>query len=104
MNPNEASGNKSINITTLGTTTILPAANPRGKLVLLSVIVGTKGGSSNTAKIYDSATTEENLKSTLDTVNTLGAVAYNLPFYNGIRIVTAVGTPADLTIVYAETP
>lgn len=104
MNPNEASSNKSVNITTLGTTQINLPANPVGKLVLISIIVLTKGASSNVAKIYDSATTEENPKGTLDTVNTLGTVPINIPFFHGIRIVTEVGTPANLIVVYAETP
>lgn len=102
MNPNLASANKSINITQNGTT-VIP-----GKLVLIAIIVGTKGGSGHNAAIYDSNSTiganPAYRKSTLDTVNTLGAVPYGLFMGNGIYIVTGGGTTGDLTVVYAETP
>jgi len=71
---------------------------------LIRIVVNTKGASSNTAKIYDSADTEENLKGTLDTTANVGAIEYGFPLYNGLRIVTAAGTAPDITVVYAETP
>lgn len=108
MNPNEASANKTYNITTNGTTFIPLPANPAGKLVLVRIVVNTKGASSNTATIYDSnetlGTAPELRKGALDTVNTLGSVEYGFPMYNGIYIVVATGTAADMTVVYKETP
>lgn len=96
------SGNKSYNITTNGTTS-LP-----GSFVLIAIVVNTKGASSNNAKIYDNDSTEagtgdpDDLKGTLDTVNTLGRVEYGIPMYKGIYIVLASGTAADLTVVYRD--
>lgn len=108
MNPNEASANKTYNITTNGTTVIPVPSNPTQKLVLVRIVVNTKGASSNTAAIYDSTETlganDEYKKGTLDTVNTLGNVEYGFPMYNGIYIITATGTAADLTVVYKTTP
>lgn len=102
MNPNLSSANKSINITTNGTT-VLP-----GKLVLIAVVVNTKGASSSVATIYDSNATiganAQYKKATIDTVNTVGRLDYGIPMYNGIYIVTATGTAPDLTVIYADTP
>ena len=108
MNPNEASANKTFNITTNGTTIIPVPSNPTQKWVLISVIVMTKGGSGHTAQIFDSNATlganTDYKKGTLDTVNTLGNVPMQFPMYNGIYIVTGGGTAADLTVVYKTTP
>ena len=108
MNGNEASANKTVNITTNGITSIPVPANPTQKLVLVRVIVNTKGGTGANATIYDSNDTlgADGLlrKAILDTVNTLGNVEYGFPFFSGIYIVTGNGTPANLTIVYKETP
>ncbi len=102
MNPNEASANKSYNITGNGTT-ILP-----GKFVLIALIVGTKGGSGHTAVIYDSTEAlgadPERKKATIDTVNTYGRIELGFPVFNGIYIVHGGGTTADITVVYADTP
>lgn len=102
MNPNEASANKTLNINTNGTTVLA------GKFVLLRLIINTKGASSNVATIYDSTealgANAERKKGTVDTVNTTGNIELGYPVYDGIYIVTATGTAADLTLVYAETP
>lgn len=98
MNPNEASANLTRNITNNTTTKI------SGKFVLLAIVINTKGASSNIAKIYDSVNSDERLQGTLDTTVEIGRIEYNVPMLNGIRIVTEVGTPADLTLIYAETP
>ena len=108
MNPNEASANKTYNINQNGVTIIPVPSNPSRKLVLLRIIVNTKGASSNTATIYDSNATiganSDYKKGAVDTVNTTGNIEYGFPMFNGIYIVVAAGTAADLTVVYAETP
>ena len=108
MSPNEASANKSYNLTSLGTTIIPVPTNGNNKLVLIALVVNTKGASSNTATLYDSNATiganAENKKATIDTVNTFGRIEYGIPIYYGIYIVGATGTPADITVIYAETP
>ena len=102
MNPNEASANKTYNITGNGTT-IIP-----GKFVLIALVVGTKGGSGHTATIYDSNATiganAERKKSTIDDVNTYGRIDLGFPVFDGIYIVHGGGTTSDITIIYAETP
>jgi hypothetical protein len=108
MNPNESSANKTYNITSLGTTIIPVPSNGNKKLVLIALVINTKGASSNTATVYDSNATiganAENKKATIDTVNTFGRIEYGIPMYYGIYIAVATGTPADITVIYAETP
>ena len=101
MNPNEASANKSRNITNNGLTSIT------GKFVFIAIVINTKGGSSNTIKIYDDVNgeeTPENLKATIDTTEAAKRLDYGIPMLKGINIRTATGTAADLTVIYAETP
>ena len=101
MNPQEASANKSQNITTNGLTSIT------GKFVLIAIVINTKGASSNTAKVYDDANgeeTPEKLIGTIDTTDRVGRIKYDLPMYEGINIRTATGTAADITVIYADTP
>ena len=106
MNPNQLSSNESINIRTNGTTIISVPQNPTGKLLLIAIIINTKGASSSIARVYDSNATlgqnDQYRKLTLDTVNTVGRVEYGIPFTNGIYIVTETGTAPDLTVVYAK--
>jgi len=108
MNPNEASANKTYNVNAIGTVVIPLPANPSGKLILVRVIVNTKGGSSNTATIYDSNETlganTSYLKGKIDTTANVGSIECGYPMFNGIYIVIATGTAADLTIVYKQTP
>ena len=101
MNPNESSANEWKNITTNGLVSI------PGKFVLIAVVVNTRGGSSNTVKIYDDVSgeeTPEQLIGTLDTTASVGRVPYGLPIYRGINIRMATGTAANLTLIYAPTP
>src|SRR3990167_6360172 len=101
MNPNEASANLSRNTTTKGLTSI------SGKFVLIAIVINTKGGSSNTAKIYDDVNGEETPENLIATIDTTGATIrldYGLPMLKGINIRTATGTDADLTVIYAPTP
>ena len=101
MNPNLSSANKYKNITTNGLT------STPGKSVLIAIVINTKGASSNTAKIYDDITGEETpgqLVATIDTTATIGRIEYGIFMSKGINIRTATGTPADITVIYAETP
>jgi hypothetical protein len=102
MNPNEASDNKTYNITQNGTT-VLP-----GRFVLVRLVINTKGASSNTAAIYDSDETVganvERLKGTLDTTDSARSIEYGFPMFTGIYIVVSAGTAANITVVYKATP
>lgn len=102
MNPQEASGNKTYNITGNGVT-IIP-----GKFVLIALLVGTKGGAGHTATIYDSneaiGANPERKKATIDDVNTYGRIDLGFPVFNGIYIVHGGGTTSDITLIYSDTP
>ena len=97
---NANTANKTLNIKTNGTTVIA------GKFLLVAIVVGVKGASSNTAAIFDSTVTlgtdSDYAKGILDTVNTLGRVEYGIPMFNGIYIVTATGTAPDLLVIYRD--
>lgn len=104
MNPNLESANKSYNITQNGTV-ILPSS-PTGKLVLIAIVINTKGGSSNTIQIFDSnatlGTNNQYKKGTLDTASSVGRFTYGIPMFNGILLVVGGGTTPDATVIYAE--
>ena len=106
MNPNEASANKTLQITTNGTTVIPVPQNPKGKLVLVRLVINKKGVSSNTATIYDSdedtGADVSQRKGILDTTDKVGNIEYGFPCFKGIYIVTETGTAPDITVVYKE--
>ena len=94
MNPLDSSANEFTPINTSGTTVI------RGKLVLVRFVVNKKGGSSNTATLnrlnYPEGKTTIAI---IDATDRVGSIEYGLPCNNGLEIITATGTQADLTIV-----
>lgn len=95
---NVNTANKYYNVNTLGTTTI------PGHWLLVAIVVGTKGASSSVATLYDSTTdlgaNAQYRIGVLDTVNTFGRIEYGIPLLNGIYIVNATGTSADMTVIY----
>jgi hypothetical protein len=97
MNPNEASANKYYNITTNGDTLI------EGRIVLIRIVVNTKGGSSNTATLFDGTDSSDKV-GTIDTTITERVIEYGIPLLNGLKITTATGSAPNLTVIYAETP
>ena len=108
MNGNEASANKTYNITQNGTVILPVPTNPRAKLILLALVINTKGGSSNTIGIYDSTeaigANVERKKGNLDTASSIGRIEYNIPILDGIYLVVGGGTAPDITVIYQETP
>lgn len=103
----ESGNTKAQNITTLGTVVIPLPANPTGKLILKSILIGTKGASSNTLTVYDSNPTlganAELKKATIDTTVLPGEFDFeDLIFFNGIYIVCAAGTAPDATVLYCS--
>lgn len=85
------------NIST-NTTTIVA----RGKGTLHSIVINTSGASSNTCTIYDSTTGSGTKIATIDTAGNTGTIIYDVYFTNGLTIVTATGTPADITVTYIQ--
>ena len=99
MNPLESSANEFTNITTLGTTVI------SGKLVLVRVVVNKKGATSNVATLNRLDSPEgKTAIGVIDTTDKVGNIEYGLPCNNGLEVVTATGTQADLTIVTRPQP
>lgn len=97
MNPNEASANKLYNIIANTTVTLT------GKLVLVRVIIGKKGASSNLLTIYsDTAATPEQKIVQIDTTSNVGSIELGVPCLTGIHAVTSAGTAGDVTLVYKE--
>lgn len=90
------STNLSVNLNALGST-VIP-----GRYDLVAVVINTKGGSSNTLKIYDNTAGTEAIKASIDTTDRVGRIDYGIPFSDGIHIVIAAGTPPDVTIIYRE--
>jgi hypothetical protein len=71
-----------------------------GAGILHAVVINTKGASSNTLTLFDSATASGNKIGTLDTTSAVGAVLYDIQFSNGLTIVTATGTAPNVTVAY----
>ena len=108
MNISDLSAVKTYNLKTLGDTILVPPVESHKKLVLLGIVINTKGASSNVIKIYDSNESIgkdiSRLKGTLDTVTTIGKFEYGFPCFDGIYLACEAGTAPDATILYAETP
>lgn len=99
MNPLDASANEFTNIITSGTTVI------SGKIILVRVIVNKKGGSSNTATLNRLDSPEgKTVIGIIDTTDKVTSIEYGLPCNNGLEVITATGTQADLTIVTRPQP
>ena len=94
MNPLDSSANEFTSIISSGTTTI------SGKIVLVRVIVNKKGATSNVATLNRLNSPEgKTTIGIIDTTDRVGSIEYGLPCNNGLEIITATGTQADLTIV-----
>ena len=79
-----------------GTTTIKSGAG-----ILRRVVVNTRGGALNTFTIYDNTSGSGTVIAAIDTVNgVLGHFEYNVAFSTGLTVVDAIGTSADITVIY----
>lgn len=87
------SGSAYAHITTAATTVV--KANPT---VFTGLVVNT-GGASSTATVYDSLTASGTIIAVIDTA-TRGQLTYSVPCRVGLTVVTASGTPADLTVLF----
>jgi hypothetical protein len=66
------------------------------------IIINNKGSGSNTATIYDSLTGSGTVIGVLDTtVADAMSIQYGIAFANGLTIVTATGTSADMTVAFS---
>lgn len=101
MNTNFLGNNKAYNITQNGTIVL-----PTTKGVLVALVINSKGGASNTVKIYDSnaalGASDPLKRATLDTATSLGRFDYGFPLVNGLYLVVGGGTTPDITVIYSE--
>jgi hypothetical protein len=72
----------------------------RGKCVFGRLTINTKGASSNTITIYDSTTGSGTKVATIDSTSAIGSLFYDVQLLNGLTIVVATGTAADITVSY----
>lgn len=83
-------------IATLATTVV--KASPG---VLASICVNTKGATANVLTVYDNASAASGtVIAVLDTTSALGCYTYNVVTKNGIVVLTATGTAADVTVAW----
>jgi len=79
-------------INTNTTTTIVS-----GPAILHAIMVNTAGATGNTATVYDSQTGSGNIVAVIDTT-AIRQIIYDVYCPNGLTIVTATGSPADITV------
>lgn len=87
------SGYSATNITTATTTTVKSGAG-----IFRGLIVNT-GGASSTAAVYDSLTGSGTLLGTFSTATQV-SLTPDIAFTTGLTVVTANGTPANITVTY----
>ena len=79
-----------------GTTTIKSGAG-----ILRRVVINTKGGAFNTFTVYDNTSGSGTVIAAIDTANGVsGYFEYNVAFSTGLTVVDAIGTSADITVIY----
>ena len=79
-----------------GTTTIKSGAG-----ILRRVVINTRGGALNTFTVYDNTSGSGTVIAAIDTTNAVsGNFEYNVAFSTGLTVVGAIGTSADITVIY----
>ena len=86
-----------INANTTGTQVGPASAN----VTLHAVTINSKGATANLLTIYDGTSTGGTVIAVVDTTVTFGTLVYDVVTTNGIFVVLAAGTAADLTISWA---
>lgn len=82
-------------ITTNTTTTAQTGAG-----VLHTICINTKGAAANVATVYDNTAGSGTVIAVIDTTAQVNCQYYDARLQTGLTIVTATGTPADLTATY----
>lgn len=91
-----AEGTNFLNVTALTAGTLLKS----GQGTFCALMINTKGGTGNVFTIYDGISTAGIKIATIDTTSSLTYLPYNAAFVTGLFITDAVGTSADVTIMY----
>lgn len=71
-----------------------------GKGVLKSITINKSGASANTISVYDATSGTTSPIAVINGTASTQTLSYNLQFNNGLRIITATGTAADITVSY----
>jgi uncharacterized protein YukJ len=88
---------KFTNITTNATT----AVNGNKQTHLERIVINTKGATANTATVYNGPAADADPIGDIDTTAELKHLDYGVDCPNGVYVVTASGTAADLTVVWS---
>lgn len=84
-----------INITTNTTTDIF-----RGRGVLHSITINTKGAATNAIIVYHGTVAAGIKVATIDSTSLQGTFFYDAYLTGGLTIVTSSGTPGDITVCF----
>jgi len=88
-----------------GTTTIFTpqATNQSSQAVLHTISINTKGAASNTISVYNDVTAvAANLIAVIDSTSAVQSLFYDAICNNGLTVVLATGTAADITVSWAK--
>jgi hypothetical protein len=97
------SGYSSANLSANGTTTLwVPAAGAQSYAMLHTITINTKGATSNTCTVYDSASGAGTTIATIDTTSQIQTLFYDALVQNGITVVLASGTSANITVTWKK--
>jgi len=91
-------------ISTNTTTTIFTpqTGNQASYALLHSVSINSKGASSNTVTIYDNTAGSGTVIAIIDGTSAQTTLFFDVRCYTGLTIVTATGTPADITVSWRK--
>lgn len=91
------------NVAANGTTTpwVAPGGTSQAHAILHSICINTKGASANTLSIYDAATATGTPIAIIDTTANVTCLIFDVKLSVGLTIVSATGTPANITVNYS---
>ena len=72
-----------------------------GAAFLHTITINTKGAAANTISVYDATSGTTNPVGTIDGTAPSGStLLFDICLVNGLRVITATGTAADITLSY----
>lgn len=72
------------------------------KATLHAITINKAGAASNTITVYDNTSGTSNVLAVIDGTSAPTTLLYDAQMTSGIRVVTATGTAADITVMWAE--
>lgn len=70
-------------------------------IYLSHVTINTKGALANTVTLYDGTVAQGVILAIIDTTVSIGTLLYDVTLMNGLTVVMATGTAADVTVAWA---